>query len=51
MIGPNVKPASTTSNTYHFQDVLHTIIHLLGMTDYMGGSATASDIALLPGVP
>ena len=50
MIGPNVKPASTTSNTYHFQDMLHTVIHLLGLTDYMNGSAGASDIALLPGV-
>ena len=49
MIGPQVTPASTTNQTYHFQDMLHTIIHLLGMTDYMNGAATGSDIALLPG--
>jgi hypothetical protein len=30
--------------------MLHTIIHLLGMTDYMNGASGASDIALLPGV-
>lgn len=29
MIGPNVIPGSTASNTYHFQDMLHTTIHLL----------------------
>ncbi len=50
MIGPNVNPASTTANTYQFQDMLHTIVHLLGVTDYMNGSAAGSDIALLPGV-
>lgn len=49
MIGPNVIARSTTSNTYQFQDMLHTIIHLLGLTDYMNGSAKGSDIALLPG--
>jgi acid phosphatase len=51
MIGPNVKPGSTTSTTYHFQDMLHTIIHLLGMTDYMNNASGGKDIALLPGVP
>jgi hypothetical protein len=50
MIGPNVTPASTTANTYHFQDMLHTIIHLLGATDYMNGASAGADIALLPGV-
>ena len=50
MIGPNVIPGSTTSNTYHFQDMLHTIVHLLGMSDYMNNSSGAVDIALLPGV-
>jgi acid phosphatase len=50
MIGPNVSSGSTTSNTYHFQDMLHTIIHLLGMSDYMNGASGAADIALLPGV-
>jgi acid phosphatase len=49
MIGPNVTPSSTTSNTYHFQDMLHTIIHLLGMSDYMNNTSGAADIALLPG--
>ncbi len=50
MIGPKVLPGSTTSNTYHFQDMLHTIIHLLGMSDYMNSASGAADIALLPGV-
>jgi hypothetical protein len=49
MIGPNVIPSSTATNTYQFQDMLHTVIHLLGMTDYMNGSASGSDITLLPG--
>jgi hypothetical protein len=50
MIGPNVIQGSTTSNTYHFQDMLHTVLHLLGITDYMNGASGAADIALLPGV-
>ena len=50
MIGPNVISGSTASNTYQFQDMLHTIIHLLGISDYMNNTSTASDIALLPGV-
>jgi acid phosphatase len=50
MVGPNVIPASTASNTYHFQDMLHTVIHLLGLTDYMNKADGAADIALLPGV-
>ena len=49
MIGPSVIPGSTTSNTYHYQDLLHTMLHLLGITDYMNGAKGASDIALLPG--
>jgi acid phosphatase len=49
MIGPKVMPGSTTSNTYHFQDMLHTIIHLLGMSDYMNSASGAADITLLPG--
>jgi hypothetical protein len=49
MIGPNVLPASTTSNTYQFQDMLYTVLHLLGLTDYMNGAAAGTDIALLPG--
>jgi len=49
MIGPNVIPGSTTSNTYQIQDMLHTIIHLLGMSDYMNNTNGAADIALLPG--
>lgn len=49
MIGPNVIAGSTTSKIYHFQDMLHTIIHLLGLSDYMNKSNGASDIALLPG--
>ena len=32
MIGPNVKPKSTSTTTYHFQDMLHTIIHLYIIT-------------------
>jgi acid phosphatase len=51
MIGPNVKPGSTTSNTYQSQNLLHTMIHLLGMSDYMNNANGAADIALLPGVP
>jgi acid phosphatase len=50
MIGPQVIPNSTASTTYHFQDMLHTVIHLLGVTDYMNSSATGVDINLLPGV-
>jgi len=46
MIGPNVVAGSTTSNTYHFQDMLHTMLHLLGITDYMNGANGAADIAL-----
>ncbi len=49
MIGPNVIPGSSTSNTYHFEDMLHTTIHLLGMTDYMNSACEGADIALLPG--
>jgi acid phosphatase len=49
MIGPNVIAGSTTSTTYHFQDMLHTILHLLGLTDSMNGANGAADIALLPG--
>ena len=49
MIGPNVTPASTTANTYQFQDMLHTMIHLLGVTDYMNGASGGTDVALLPG--
>jgi hypothetical protein len=49
MIGPNVKPGSTTTKTYHFQDMLHTVIHLLGMSDYMNDASGGADIGLLPG--
>jgi acid phosphatase len=49
MIGPNVIVGSTASATYHFQDMLHTILHLLGISDYMNGANGAADIALLPG--
>jgi hypothetical protein len=49
MIGPNVIARSTASATYHFQDMLHTILHLLGISDYMNGANGAADIALLPG--
>jgi acid phosphatase len=50
MIGPQVNPGSTASATYHFQDLLHTIIHLLGLSDYMNGASGGGDIGLLPGV-
>jgi len=49
MIGPNVIARSTASATYHFQDMLHTILHRLGISDYMNGANGAADIALLPG--
>jgi acid phosphatase len=49
MIGPNVIAHSTANSTYHFQDMLHTMLHLLGITDYMNGANGAADIALLPG--
>jgi hypothetical protein len=49
MIGPNVIAGSTATATYHFQDMLHTVIHLLGISDYMNAAAEATDIALLPG--
>jgi len=50
MIGPQVVPASTASSTYQFQDMLHTILHLLNVSDYMNGAAGGTDIGLLPGV-
>jgi hypothetical protein len=50
MIGPHVIAGSSSSNTHHFQDMLHTLIHLLGMSDYMNKADGASDIGLLPGV-
>jgi hypothetical protein len=50
MIGPQVNPGSTTSKTYHFQDVLHTVLHLLGVKDFMNGAASGVDVGLLPGV-
>ena len=49
MIGPNVARGSTATATYHFQDMLHTIIHLLGLPDYMNGANGAADIALFGG--
>ncbi len=49
MIGPNVISGSSASETYHFQDMLHTVIHLFGMSDYMNKADGAADIALLPG--
>jgi acid phosphatase len=49
MIGPVVNPSSTTTQTYQSQDMLHTILHLLGITDYMNGASGAADIGLLPG--
>ena len=48
MVGPHVITGSTTSDTYHFQDMLHTIIHFLGVSDYMNKANGAADIALLP---
>lgn len=50
MSGPQVIAGSTTSNTYHFQDMLHTIIHLLRASDYPNSASGAADIDLLPGV-
>ena len=50
MIGPQVIPGSTTGTTYQFQDALHTIIHLLGLTDYMNGASGGNNVNLLPGV-
>ena len=46
VIGPQVAPGSVATATYHFQDMLHTMIHLLGLGDYMNGASTASDIPL-----
>ena len=46
IIGPQVAPGSVATATYHFQDMLHTMIHLLGLGDYMNGASTASDIPL-----
>ena len=46
VIGPQVAPGSVATATYHFQDMLHTMIHLLGLGDYMNGAKTASDIPL-----
>jgi len=48
MVGPNVLAGSTASATYHFPDLVHTIIHLLGISDYMNSSNGAADIALFP---
>ncbi len=50
MIGPNVIHGAASSTTYHFQDMMHTIIHLLGLTDYMNGASGGVDMTLLPGV-
>jgi hypothetical protein len=47
MIGPLVTPGATDRGTYHFEDMLHTIIHLLGMSDYMNDAAGAADIQLM----
>jgi hypothetical protein len=47
MISPMVVAGSTASSTYHFQDMLHTIIHLLGMSDYMNEASGATDIQLM----
>jgi hypothetical protein len=49
MIGPNVKASSTTTTTYHFQDMVHTIIHLLSLPSYINGASGGTDIDLLPG--
>jgi acid phosphatase len=49
MIGPNVISGSTASHTYQNQDLLHTIMHLLGIPVYINGANGATDIALLPG--
>jgi hypothetical protein len=46
VIGPNIPAGSVATATYHFQDMLHTIIHLLGLLDYMNGANGAADIAL-----
>jgi hypothetical protein len=48
MAGPKVLAGSTTNDAYHFQDMVHTIIHLLGMSDYMNTANGAADIALFP---
>ena len=47
IISPLVRPGSMTSTPYTFPDALHTIIHLLGMSDYMNGANGAADIDLL----
>jgi hypothetical protein len=47
IISPLVSAGSTASSTYHFEDMLHTIIHLLGMSDYMNQADGATDIELL----
>jgi phosphatidylinositol-3-phosphatase len=49
-IGPHVLAGSSTTHVYHFENMLHTIIHLLGMSDYMNKANGAADIALLPGI-
>jgi phosphatidylinositol-3-phosphatase len=46
IIGPLAAAGSTATATYHFADMLHTIITLLGLPDYMNQAATASDIPL-----
>jgi len=46
MIGPNVPSGSVATATYHFQDMLHTIIHLLGLTEYPNEANGAADIDL-----
>jgi hypothetical protein len=48
MIGPNVKPKSVSTATYHFQDMVHTIIHLLSLPSYINGASGGTDIGLLP---
>lgn len=46
VISPLVVEGGTAGATYHFRDMLHTTIHLLGMPDYMNGADGATDIDL-----
>lgn len=44
LIGPMVKPGSSSSVEYNHHDLLRTIEDMYGLHPYLGGSATARDI-------
>ena len=49
VVGPMVQPGTIDGGTYHFEDMLHTILSLLGLPNSMNAAGQAANIRVIAG--